>query len=368
MPFARRILGLASGDLELRRLIPFESTPDTEKFSHLAIAGRSGRTVAQMATPRALARETETQLPVSLAVQAVARLQEEGKQAFAKKDYRGAIDAWSEAITQARGIPCPAPKRLEASRVAQLYANRCQAHLTLGDDARALADAESACDAAPGWPKAYYRLGTVLAKLGRLSRAHAVFSQGLKLDSSNVEMRKMLDNAAEQLGQVQEDSEINAASSPTPPPPLTSEAEGANPTDAAASNSNQMCANEAADSTEMSAVPVAAAASTGTSQLSVYGPCLKDGSPVIAMSEPIPSPLQGEIVCGPPPKPSAPESASSLRMPCWGCGAQQPSAPAKPFQTCARCREEGLQPMPFCGRECLKANWPRHKAWHAEQK
>ena len=38
------------------------------------------------------------------------------------------------------------------------------------------------------------------------------------------------------------------------------------------------------------------------------------------------------------------------------------------FQTCARCREDGLEPSPFCSKECLKGNWPRHKAWHLEQK
>jgi len=53
---------------------------------------------------------------------------------------------------------------------------------------------------------------------------------------------------------------------------------------------------------------------------------------------------------------------------CWGCGKEEAPAPAKPFQTCARCREDGLEPSPFCSKECLKESWPRHKAWHAEQK
>jgi len=50
---------------------------------------------------------------------------------------------------------------------------------------------------------------------------------------------------------------------------------------------------------------------------------------------------------------------------CWGCG--KPEPPDQKFQTCARCREEGLTPSPFCSKECLKASWPKHKAWHKEK-
>ena len=132
------------------------------------------------------------QVPVSLTEQAVARLQEDGKQAFKENDLPRAIEAWSEAIEQVRGLPSPAPKKLESTRAAQLLANRCQAHLKLGKEEEALADAEAACDAAPGWPKAYYRLGTVLQGRGQLDRAHAVLTQGLQLDQSNDEMRRVL--------------------------------------------------------------------------------------------------------------------------------------------------------------------------------
>lgn len=50
---------------------------------------------------------------------------------------------------------------------------------------------------------------------------------------------------------------------------------------------------------------------------------------------------------------------------CWGCGEKEPAG--KKFQTCARCREEGLAPSPFCSKECLKEHWPKHKAWHLER-
>ena len=190
---SRRPLGLASSDLELRKLIPFESTPETERFGRLAAAGARGGGAASSAVARAVAsRDAELQLPVPLAEQAVARLQEDGKLAFKQQDLARAIEAWSDALAQVRSIPAPPPKKLEATRAAQLYANRCQAYMKCGREGEALADAESACDAAPGWPKAYYRLGTVLMERGQLERAHAVLSQGLQLDQSNEDMRKVL--------------------------------------------------------------------------------------------------------------------------------------------------------------------------------
>jgi tetratricopeptide (TPR) repeat protein len=139
------------------------------------------------------------QVPVSLTEQAVARLQEDGKQAFKDNDLPRAIEAWSEAIEQVRSLPCPAPKKLESTRAAQLLANRCQAYLKLGKEEEALDDAEAACNAAPGWPKAHYRLGTVLHGRGQLQRAHAVLSQGLQLDQSNDEMRRVLHKVKEDL-------------------------------------------------------------------------------------------------------------------------------------------------------------------------
>ena len=51
---------------------------------------------------------------------------------------------------------------------------------------------------------------------------------------------------------------------------------------------------------------------------------------------------------------------------CWGCGAE-PAEGAK-FQRCMRCAEAKLPSSYFCGEACMLTNWPRHKAWHKEQK
>ena len=50
---------------------------------------------------------------------------------------------------------------------------------------------------------------------------------------------------------------------------------------------------------------------------------------------------------------------------CWGCGAAP--AEGRRFQRCAKCIEQKLTPCAFCSKQCLKAHWPRHKAWHKEQ-
>ena len=51
---------------------------------------------------------------------------------------------------------------------------------------------------------------------------------------------------------------------------------------------------------------------------------------------------------------------------CWGCHVK-PSAGVR-FQRCSLCVERNLTPTAFCSRECLALHWPRHKAWHKEQR
>lgn len=137
---------------------------------------------------------------------------------------RTAIRMWSDALLKAKDLVAPAPKNLQASRAAQLHANRCQAHLTLGDEAAALADAKAAVAESPGWPKAYYRQGTVLARQKSYAQAVAVFERGLKLDPGNAELRKSCDEARAALGSAADTAEseasvADAASEPPPPPP-----------------------------------------------------------------------------------------------------------------------------------------------------
>jgi len=56
---------------------------------------------------------------------------------------------------------------------------------------------------------------------------------------------------------------------------------------------------------------------------------------------------------------------SALARTCWGCGAVEGEVV---FQQCQLCVDRKLAPSFFCGRECQKASWPRHKLWHEEAK
>ena len=88
---------------------------------------------------------------------------------------RTAVTKYGKALKLASGLEEPYPDKLQSTRSATLLANRCQAHLLLGDVQAALADAEAAVLASPGWPKAYYRHGTVRPRdLARPMHMHAL--------------------------------------------------------------------------------------------------------------------------------------------------------------------------------------------------
>ena len=180
----RDILGLASGDPHLQSLIPFVSTAESKKFGF-----------SEFVRGRKVASYDRDDLPQSLAELAVDRLQQQGNEAFKLQDLPEAIRRWTDALGRAAELE----NKSRASRTAQLLANRCQAHLSSGDDVAALADAEAAVAAWPSWPKAYYRHGTCLMRHKLHAQAHAVFLRGLELDSSNPELLKSCQKAQEAM-------------------------------------------------------------------------------------------------------------------------------------------------------------------------
>lgn len=190
-PQRRSILGLAADDTYLQSLIPFQSTPETAHFGFRDFVAAPGK--------KARTRGMEESLPVSLTEIELDRLQQQGNDAFRAKDYPRAIRFYTDAIAKAGELNAPSPKKLQASRAAQLYANRCQAHLSSGDDAAALADANSAIKSAPGWPKAYYRHGTCLMRQKLYMQAHQVFQRGKQLDANNEELIKACKQAEEAI-------------------------------------------------------------------------------------------------------------------------------------------------------------------------
>ena len=187
----RRVLGLASDDTYLQSLIPFVSTEESRRLGQFAAVG----------SKRPMAKALD--LPISLVELEVDRLQQSGNDAFRQRDYPKAIRLWSEALERAAELNAPTPKKNQASRSAQLLANRCQAYISSGDDFKALADAVSAVAAAPGWPKAYYRHGTCLMRLNQFAEAHKVLQVGLEMEPSNSDLIKACEKAAEEAAKEQ---------------------------------------------------------------------------------------------------------------------------------------------------------------------
>lgn len=102
------MLGLASDDAFLQSKIPFESTPETQRLGEFA-------SYLSSSSRRPAARDTSELLPLSLAELAVDRLQQQGNDAFKKKDYGEAIKFWTEALEKAAELNSPSPKKLQAS-------------------------------------------------------------------------------------------------------------------------------------------------------------------------------------------------------------------------------------------------------------
>eukprot|EP00210_Caulerpa_lentillifera_P001723 g1655.t1 len=114
-------------------------------------------------------------------------LREHGNQAFRNKDYRKAVDLYSDCL-------------LLSPTDHQLLSNRSAVYLELGYLEDAYQDAKE-CVSLSGsyWPKAHYRLGNVLIRLERWSAAVEAFKTGLALDPTNTALRKKVVISAHEL-------------------------------------------------------------------------------------------------------------------------------------------------------------------------
>ena len=119
----------------------------------------------------------------------------EGNEAYKRGDHKIAIKKYGKALSLAQQLDEPPPGKLETTRAATLLANRCMAYLALDDTKAALEDSTAATRAAPDWPKAFFRHGTVLMKIKAYTKAYAAFKRGWHLDTSNVELTKACQQA-----------------------------------------------------------------------------------------------------------------------------------------------------------------------------
>ncbi|XP_031268814.1 serine/threonine-protein phosphatase 6 regulatory ankyrin repeat subunit C isoform X1 [Pistacia vera] len=107
-----------------------------------------------------------------------------GDEAFKRKDYHMAIDAYTQAVD------------LDPTD-ATLPSNRSLCWLRLGQAEHALADAKTCRGLRPDWPKACYREGAALRLLEKYDEAANAFYEGVTLAPENRELVEAFREAVE---------------------------------------------------------------------------------------------------------------------------------------------------------------------------
>ncbi|XVF57219.1 hypothetical protein PTKIN_Ptkin06aG0186900 [Pterospermum kingtungense] len=114
----------------------------------------------------------------------VAEAKSRGDEAFKRKDFHMAVDAYTQAID------------LDPTD-ATLHSNRSLCWIRLGQAEHALTDAKACRAIKPDWPKACYREGAALRLLQKYDDAANAFYEGVKLDPENKELVNAFREAVE---------------------------------------------------------------------------------------------------------------------------------------------------------------------------
>uniref|UniRef100_A0A0E0JLD0 Protein SGT1 homolog n=1 Tax=Oryza punctata TaxID=4537 RepID=A0A0E0JLD0_ORYPU len=128
-----------------------------------------------------------------MATAAASDLESKAKAAFVDDDFELAAELYTQAI-EAR----PA--------TAELYADRAQVHIKLGNYTEAVADANKAIELDPSMHKAYLRKGSACIKLEEYQTAKAALELGYSFASGDARFTRLMkecdERIAEELGQV----------------------------------------------------------------------------------------------------------------------------------------------------------------------
>ncbi|KIX04588.1 uncharacterized protein Z518_05458 [Rhinocladiella mackenziei CBS 650.93] len=124
------------------------------------------------------------------------KLKSAGNAAMQQKDYKTAIEKYSEAITFAPTNPI-------------YLSNRAAAYSASGDHASAVKDAELAVAADPKYTKAWSRLGLARFAMGDAKGSVEAYQQGIDFEGSggSEAMRKGLETAKKELARMEAEEE-----------------------------------------------------------------------------------------------------------------------------------------------------------------
>ncbi|KAF2143084.1 uncharacterized protein K452DRAFT_286708 [Aplosporella prunicola CBS 121167] len=125
---------------------------------------------------------------------AINKLRESGNAAYKKGQHLEAHRFYTQAIDTALARPGWEPSQLVREELAMLYSNRAQAAMAMQSWGEAAVDAQTSVDMKRVQnAKAWWRRGRCLVEMGRIKEAREWVRQGLEFDSSEADLRALID-------------------------------------------------------------------------------------------------------------------------------------------------------------------------------
>jgi len=131
----------------------------------------------------------------------VLRLKCEGNDAFKRRENAKAKNLYTQAL-QILVTECKADDSQSSPPLkATLLSNRCQVNLALDDAPSALEDATASVAAAPSWPKAHHRLGSVQMRAGQYALAFEAYQRASQLNPEDIDLTNACTKAHEAMAE-----------------------------------------------------------------------------------------------------------------------------------------------------------------------
>ncbi|KAK4162804.1 hypothetical protein QBC43DRAFT_321024 [Cladorrhinum sp. PSN259] len=123
----------------------------------------------------------------------VTKLRESGNNEYRKGRYAEAVKFYTLGLQMALQRPSWEPSGLVREEVHQLYSNRAQAHMQLGNWPEGAVDAEASVAAkSQGNAKAWFRRGKCLLEMGRYHEARGAVAKALEFEGEEKELAELL--------------------------------------------------------------------------------------------------------------------------------------------------------------------------------
>jgi len=126
-----------------------------------------------------------------------------GNKAFQEKDYKTAIEHFTEAI-----------KNDPTDHL--FYSNRSACYANIQEYQKALEDGEQCVKLNPQWARGYSRKGLALFYLNRIEDAIKTYEEGLKIEPDNEQLKEALKDTKQKLTSPFEDTESGAGEPNSP--------------------------------------------------------------------------------------------------------------------------------------------------------